>query len=358
MPANTPNQNYPYPVDTDVIDVAGDIESLAVALDSDISDTIAIVDNKVSVSGDTMTGMLTLPGTDPTSLNHAARRGWIENHFVREEGDTMSGDLDMDFHRIHNLAKAQSDGDAVRLDQLVNKTENFLSKNVEGNQTMEGSLAAPRFFITDAASPDGPNQAAPKSYVDDRLDGMVQVSGDTMTGALTIGGNWLLEEPAVLMHPSGYYRSTVTAAGNANMTLNRSTAANVNNDPFVLFNVDVDAAKGQVQRGDDAPAGVRYLTTSDSRLKERLGPIGDAAERVQTLARAAFTGRWVGGRNPRDMLSAQDIAEIAPYAVNGEPDGDLRRSPMMVSYGDLVPLLVSALGNALDRIASLEAGAS
>ena len=34
MPGTTPNQNYPYPLDTDLQDVADDIETLALAIDA------------------------------------------------------------------------------------------------------------------------------------------------------------------------------------------------------------------------------------------------------------------------------------------------------------------------------------
>ena len=41
MPATTPNRNYPYPVDADTIDVTGDIQRLAEAVDLDIVTAVA-----------------------------------------------------------------------------------------------------------------------------------------------------------------------------------------------------------------------------------------------------------------------------------------------------------------------------
>jgi len=37
MPATTPNRHYPYPLDADAMDIAGDIQDLAMAIDSDIT---------------------------------------------------------------------------------------------------------------------------------------------------------------------------------------------------------------------------------------------------------------------------------------------------------------------------------
>ena len=47
----------------------------------------------VNIAGDTMTGMLTLPATNPTAANHAVRKGWADTTYVNVSGDTMTGPL-------------------------------------------------------------------------------------------------------------------------------------------------------------------------------------------------------------------------------------------------------------------------
>ena len=83
----------------------------------DIADALATVANKVDRAGDTMTGMLSLPGANPSSLNHATRKGYVDEQMetrVAVSGDSMSGDLDMGTHRVTNLDAPTGANDAVR----------------------------------------------------------------------------------------------------------------------------------------------------------------------------------------------------------------------------------------------------
>lgn len=416
MPANTPNQNYPYPLQTDLIDVAQDLEDLAVAIDGDIHDAISSLDAKVSVSGDTMTGALTLPGDAPTSLNHATRKGYVDNQIdtcvPRNGTRPMSGFLDMDGHRIVNLAKPTADHNAARLQDVQGAMTDAVSKSSPGpgNQHMDSGLEALRFVINDDASPDGPRHATPKEYVDNlvvgfvkedgtgggmsadlnmngntvynletpppnpnaaaprdwveaRIDTRVEVNGDTMTGALHIGGQWDAEEPGATYRATGEIRSTLTATGSS-MVLNRSGSANEAGGVYIAFMHDVDTPHGSIiiednTEGTPVTLGVEYLSASDYRIKENLGPITDAAERVQALGKLTFRGNSKGSTvNRYDLLNAHDIAEVAPYAVRGEKDAvgeNGKPALQQVNYQALVPLLTAALGNALDRIDALEA---
>jgi hypothetical protein len=368
MPGTTPNQNYPYPLDADLIDVAGDIEDLAKAVDLDVNAVEAVAASKVSKSGDTMTGMLSLPTTAPTSLNHAITKGWADSTYVNDAGDSMTGPLDMTNHKITGLPNPTADSDAARKAYVDQSMTDAIRKSVEGpgNQTMQSGLTALRFTMTDPDAPSGPNQAAPKRYVDEKIAAIdasnyVQVDGDTMTGRLTWGVNPELNDPGAHQNVNGTYRSTVDS-GNltvANLALGRKGNSNfVEGTRWIAFQVNVDQPVGSIKKG--AGLTVVYDEGSDMRLKERLAPITDAARRAQQLARLAFRGRWRDDPNGKefDMLSAQDISTVAPYATSGNPEGYTPSGaidPMMVDYGKLVPLLFSALGNALDRIDQLEA---
>ena len=383
MPANTPNRNYPYPLDTDSIDVAQHIEDLATVLDTDFDDVLATVDNKVSVTGDTMTGQLTLPGAEPTSLNHALSKKWGNSYFLNKGGDAMSGDLDMNGNNVIGLGAPTGDNMATRKSYVDNLNANVVKKDVTGTQTMVGALRADYFLIDNPESPNGPFQAATKKYVDDTISDAVgltraeadvryvNVNGDVMTGALQIGGDWASEENAVIIRPNlGNYRSTVlsTVAG-PSMLLNRSDAANAAGQTYIAFAVDVDTIIGSIVKDPGDPGhtpdpipgtnSVKYNETSDYRLKENFGPVADAAARVRTLAGRVFRGGAAGASRPySDMLNAHDIAEVAPYAVTGRKDAvneDGRIVPQQVAYTGLIPLLTAALGEALERIDQLEA---
>jgi len=393
MPANTPNRNYPYPLDADGIDVAGDIHDLATALDTDIDATMELVDNKVSVSGDTMTGMLTLPGTNPTSLNHAVRKGWADATYLNKTGDAMSGDLDMNNNLIHELGVPELDHDAARKSYVDGQVTNCVQKDVTGSQTMRGSLHAPSFVMTDGTEPSGPWHAVPLVYFNNHamtnpMQENLNLSSDfyvfnsaqppedeghpfvlptrewvrshmvntdllsNVTAATNWGGDWQSMEAAFkIFGGNGSQVSTVMTAGLSSLQLNREGAANAADEPYIRFTHNTNLDHGTIQIQHDG-SGIDVTGTSDYRMKERLAPITDAARRVQALARRTFRGRWKGHATERDMLNAHDVAEAAPYAVYGEKDGD---EMQRVGYMQLVPLLTAALGEALDRIDQLEA---
>jgi hypothetical protein len=48
MPGATPGRGYPYPIDTDPIDVAGDIQRLAEAVDADHGVALAALEARIA----------------------------------------------------------------------------------------------------------------------------------------------------------------------------------------------------------------------------------------------------------------------------------------------------------------------
>jgi hypothetical protein len=201
------------------------------------------------------------------------------------------------------------------------------------------------------------NAAMPRNWI---VDKFLNKSGDTMTGALSVGGD-PTQTPAWKIWATGTSNSAVNAAGSASLVLRRGIAASGAGERFVRFEKGADPGTlvSVIELGTPNDriviSNCTVTAPSDYRLKERVGPITDSARRIADLARRTFRGRWKNTDGGEwDMLSAHDIAEVAPYAVQGDKDGD---DTQQVAWGDLVPLLVSALGNALDRIAALEAAA-
>lgn len=104
----------------------------------------------VKLSGDTMTGPLTLFGP-PTEENHAATKGYVDEHepdltqFVKKSGDTMTGPLILSGDPTEPLQAATM--------QYVNEHEPDLSAYVrKAGDTMTGILQAP-LGITDLPAP-------------------------------------------------------------------------------------------------------------------------------------------------------------------------------------------------------------
>lgn len=203
------------------------------------------------------------------------------------------------------------------------------------------------------------NGAADRLYLNDG-SGSVVACANAPAGTLVTGatpdptGN----QVGVQSHVNGTIFA-VNGDTNANVRLTKLGTAGVG-EQFVRFGrLTSDTGIGSITIA--SATSVAFNTTSDPRLKESEGPIGDAADRVRALGAAAFRGRWIGDEGAGevwDFLSSHDVEAAAPYAVHGardavESDGTI--IPQQVDYSALVPLLCAALADALDRIAALEA---
>jgi len=101
--------------------------------------------NKVEATGDSMTGMLILPSTNPTNANHAARKGYVDAQVATSVRD-----------------------------------------NVTANQTMRGPLTAPHFVATANPLPTGNNVVVNREVLQAGLAGRISRNGDTMGGILQL----------------------------------------------------------------------------------------------------------------------------------------------------------------------------
>jgi hypothetical protein len=83
------------------------------------------------------------------------------------------------------------------------------------------------------------------------------------------------------------------------------------------------------------------VATSDERLKDRVGPIENALDKVNTLDGFLYT--WNDNYTGTDEsvqvgVSAQQVEKVLPEAVD-----ELETGYKGVSYGKLVPLLIEAM---------------
>jgi hypothetical protein len=95
---------------------------------------------KVSKSGDTMTGMLTLPSTTPTNANHATRKGYVDAQDalkVSKSGDTMTGSLSIQGNLSFTGSLTAGTVPWARLSGVPSSLSNTV--NLSGNQTIAGN---------------------------------------------------------------------------------------------------------------------------------------------------------------------------------------------------------------------------
>ena len=97
--------------------------------------------------------------------------------------------------------------------------------------------------------------------------------------------------------------------------------------------------------------GVTYNTTSDRRLKDNIQPIADATDKLMSMKPVTHT--WIADPEAPSVhgFIAQEMQEIVPEAVSGDPDGE---EMMSMDYGRITPVLVAALQDAHKKIEALE----
>ena len=97
------------------------------------------------------------------------------------------------------------------------------------------------------------------------------------------------------------------------------------------------------------PGSPSWVSVSDERSKENLVPITDGLNKVSQLR--PLIGNYKRNADSRlPFLIAQDVQKVMPEAVNADDPDELG-----LRYTEVIPLLVSALHDAKDRIETLEA---
>jgi len=106
-----------------------------------------------------------------------------------------------------------------------------------------------------------------------------------------------------------------------------------------------------------ASTSTAYNTSSDYRLKENILPVTDGITRLQQLKPCRFN--FIDSPNATvDGFLAHEVQTIVPEAITGEKDAvDDEGNPQYqgIDQSKLVPLLTSALQEAIGRIETLEA---
>ena len=151
---------------------------------------------------------------------------------------------------------------------------------------------------------------------------------------------------------AGISMSTDSSVGYAMFYLNMIDGAN---DERVFAFYRNDSQIGAVRL--HGTTEVTYDTTSDYRLKENIEPMTGSIARLKQIKPSTFNFISEPDRSCEGFI-AHELAGIVPNAVSGEKDAmrddGKRISPQGVDSGKVVPLLVSALQEAIERIEVLE----
>ena len=365
-----------------------------------------------------LTAPLLLPG-DPTLPNQAANKGYVDGvdaTKVAKAGDTMTGPLIIqDAARVGTRALyptqalfshkdastaveacgfgAGSDGTvqavagvdkrflvyttatgpAYTARMVVDSGGVDVTGTIVATSTISSSsyLSGSRCLVANA--PVAGNDATRKDYVDARDELRVPKAGGVMTGSLEVqayvyaaDGYPAHNNKGVVLRNDGHIHSAVntgTVSSLPNLFLTRGGGApNDVGGRFAHFYSGTTGI-GSITIGP-ASNQTAFNETSDYRLKDDLGPITDAVERLGQLRPIHI--RWKNNGEETDGFFAHEVAEVVPAAVTGEKDAMLPADdmtdpggidPQQLDTGKLIPLLVAAVQQLTARVAELEAAA-
>jgi hypothetical protein len=94
-----------------------------------------------------------------------------------------------------------------------------------------------------------------------------------------------------------------------------------------------------------------YSTTSDRRLKENIQTLTDATDKLMAMNPVEHTWKADPEADPVHGFIAQEMMDIVPEAVTGDPEGE---EMMAMDYGRITPIIVAALQDALKEINELK----
>jgi hypothetical protein len=269
--------------------------------------------------------------TTSTSHTHAIT-GTVPDSRTVSAGSGLSGGGDLSANRTLSIATGGITNAMVSASAAIAGTK--ISPNF-GNQTITiGDSGNTAQIVRPAAGTltfiVGGNEIA-------RLNssgGNLFVGGDENTNADT----------TAIFRTRADGETRIASAGIA-LTVNRLTTDG---------NVQVFRRQGvQVGRISVTESATSYITSSDYRLKENVGPLTDALDRVKQLKPYRFN--FVATPEARvDGFFAHEVAPVVPEAVSGEKDAEEYQG---MDHSKLVPLLTAALQAAILRIEALEEAA-
>lgn len=109
---------------------------------------------------------------------------------------------------------------------------------------------------------------------------------------------------------------------------------------FMLFQKGIGLTAGSIN--GNGSGGVNFNTTSDRRLKQNITDLSGALTIVKAMKPRQYQFKEAPTLNRYGFI-AQELMEVLPEVVSGDPNGDVTTEPMMIDYSKLTPILAKAL---------------
>ena len=252
--------------------------------------------------------------------------------------------------QLSNSAGTGDGGATNNLRVTCNGNTNWANLQVEAYQTVfkQNSLERLRLGISGAIFNDDSASNADFRVESDNSDHMLFVDA----GNDRIGVNNASPSSTVHIGRSGLSDTGLTiqsATTSALITLN----GRMNNSGSTTTAIEFKDGSTATSEGSITvtSSGTTYNTTSDRRLKDNIEPIADGTEKLMAMKPVTHTWKADPEADAVHGFIAQEMMDVVPEAVSGDPDGE---EMMSMDYGRITPVLVAALQDAHKKIAALE----
>jgi len=263
-------------------------------------------------SGDTMTGELLIGSASSLKFEGTTDNGFETTLAVVDP----TADQTITFPNETGTVITSAGSGVVTSTMILNGT--IVNNDINASAAIAGTKVDPDFGSQDV-----------------KTNGVVYVGQDT---TLTPGLSNTTVGHAVrdngMVHHS-------TASGDTPQSLNRNGDGSV---------VSMRRSGNQVGSISVTTSTTSYNTSSDYRLKENIEPISAAVDRLLLLKPCRFNFIAEPGRT-MDGFLAHETQAVVPEAVTGPKDGE---EYQQMDAAKLVPLLVAALQEAIEKVEALD----
>lgn len=159
---------------------------------------------------------------------------------------------------------------------------------------------------------------------------------------------------ASLQNPAtAIFKQTLSNADTCSVFWNNATTNDTN---FIAFGTEATyTVRGRIDYLRGAGT-VALVNASDRRAKTVYGLYTTSGQEIDAIP--IYIGRMNYGTLDRPLLIADELQQVAPYAVTGQPNAvnpDGSPNYQGVDYAILVPLLIAEIQSLRQRVAALEA---
>ena len=324
----------------------------------------------VDVSGDTMTGALTMANQQAVRFSETTANG--SNYIALQADAALASNKTITLPDTTGTVVTTGDTGTVTSTMIANDT--ILNADVNASAAIAGTKVSPDFgsqtiVTTGIFSSAAGTAAAPSiAFTGDTNTGIYSPGADQLavatngTGRLFVDANGYLffkktttgigSDGLEIQDTGGGARVFITQPGNGveALSINMRHGAGTQYAQYFYYG---GTLVGNINVTSTATA---YVTSSDYRLKKNVQDLSNAIGRLQQLKPSRFNF-LVEPSKTFDGFLAHEVQSVVPEAISGEKDAvDDEGNPIYqgIDQSKLVPLLTAALQEAIAKIETLE----